>query len=434
MSEMFSDCSSLTSLNVSSFVTSKVIDMSEMFSDCSSLTSLNVSSFVTSKVTNMRSLFNGCSALTSLDLSNFDTSNVTDMSNMFYVCTKLTELDLSNFDTSKVTTMRNMFSYCSSLSTILFRTSSSVSKFKTSNVTDMSRMFDGCSNIMSLNVSSFDTSKVTDMSCMFQNCTKLWTLNASEKFITTNVINSENMFKGCTSIEGQTGFTYNSASVSASRACIVQDNGVEGYFTYSRYLTDTGTHSFYLGLFGGFTEMGVKRIDTQVPLNSNINLKFKINMSTTVGTTILGQATESESKSFRIFNFDNKFYYDYGSGGGYNRVTSSAIWNNYSTYTFRTKNRNVYAFNNTTGTDLGQIISASDVTFNYTDLTLQVSPVLGSDAYNWNSYLYYLQVYDGSTLIHNFIPAVYHLPSSQTTGLYDLLTGKFYEAVSNTSS
>ena len=41
MSNMFSNCSSLTSLNLSNFNTNNVNNMSEMFSDCSSLTSLN---------------------------------------------------------------------------------------------------------------------------------------------------------------------------------------------------------------------------------------------------------------------------------------------------------------------------------------------------------------------------------------------------------
>lgn len=55
-------------------------------------------------------MFSGCSSLTSLDLSNFDTSDVVDMSNMFSGCSSLTNLDLSNFDTSNVVDMFNMFS------------------------------------------------------------------------------------------------------------------------------------------------------------------------------------------------------------------------------------------------------------------------------------------------------------------------------------
>ena len=108
----------MTSLDLSSFDTSKVTDMSGMFSDCSSLTALDLSRFDTSKVEDMRCMFSGCSSLTALDLSNFDTSNVMDMRSMFYECKSLTALDISNFDTSKVTDMFWMFYECQSLTTI----------------------------------------------------------------------------------------------------------------------------------------------------------------------------------------------------------------------------------------------------------------------------------------------------------------------------
>jgi surface protein len=66
--------------------------MNYMFSDCNSLTTLDLSSFDTSKVTNMSYMFDSCSSLTTLDLSNFDTSNVTAMMGMFRHCSKLTTI------------------------------------------------------------------------------------------------------------------------------------------------------------------------------------------------------------------------------------------------------------------------------------------------------------------------------------------------------
>ena len=65
-----------------------------MFNDCESLTSLDLSSFNTSLVTNMSSMFFGCASLTSLDLSSFNTSLVTNMGSMFYGCYKLSTLTL----------------------------------------------------------------------------------------------------------------------------------------------------------------------------------------------------------------------------------------------------------------------------------------------------------------------------------------------------
>ena len=96
-----------------------VTNMSNMFSGCNALTTLDLSSFDTSNVTNMSNMFYNCNALTTLDLSSFDTSNATSMSYMFYGCRKLTTLDLSSFDTSNVTSMSNMFYGCSALTTLI---------------------------------------------------------------------------------------------------------------------------------------------------------------------------------------------------------------------------------------------------------------------------------------------------------------------------
>ena len=124
MDAMFYGCSGLTSLDVSSFNISNVVSMSRavdsvfytndpngypaarynkymllgMFAGCSSLTSLDLSSFNTSQVTDMRGLFDGSKNLTSLNVSSFNTSNVTCMCRLFCNCTHLTFLDLSNFD------------------------------------------------------------------------------------------------------------------------------------------------------------------------------------------------------------------------------------------------------------------------------------------------------------------------------------------------
>ncbi len=118
MLNMFQNCKSLKSLDLSTFDTSECIDFSFMFKGCENLEELNVSSFNTSKATDMRCMFSECQNLKSLDLSSFDTGKVTTMSNMFYQCQSLTSLDLSSFNTSNVTTMRLMFSNCSNLTSV----------------------------------------------------------------------------------------------------------------------------------------------------------------------------------------------------------------------------------------------------------------------------------------------------------------------------
>ncbi len=157
MDDMFESSAATEIKGLENFNTSKVTDMSWMFS-WSEATTLNLSSFDTSKVTNMGNMFSG-TKVTSLDLSSFDTSKVTNMGSMFSG-TKVTSLDLSSFDTSNVTNMASMFN--SSAATEI----KGLENFNTSKVTDMRYMFSG-SKVTSLDLSSFNTSNVTNMSDMF---------------------------------------------------------------------------------------------------------------------------------------------------------------------------------------------------------------------------------------------------------------------------
>ena len=85
-----------------------------MFSNCKSLTSLDLSTFDTRKATNMSSMFAGCVALNNLTLGeNWSTENVTDMSQMFSGNCSSVAIDAiinhENFTTANVTTMSYMF-------------------------------------------------------------------------------------------------------------------------------------------------------------------------------------------------------------------------------------------------------------------------------------------------------------------------------------
>ena len=111
---MFSNCYTLTTLDVSNWDTSNVTDMSWMFSSCNALTTLDVSKWNTSNVTNMYGTFFVCNALTTLDVSNWDTSNVIDMKCMFEYCRELTTIT-GVIDMKSCTSYDNMFSGCTKL-------------------------------------------------------------------------------------------------------------------------------------------------------------------------------------------------------------------------------------------------------------------------------------------------------------------------------
>ncbi len=189
MFALFYNCTSITSIDVSTFKTSNVETMDAMFYNCANLTTLaGLSNLDTSKVTNMNSMFSKCGVLTTIDLSNFNMSNVTEMGYMFMQCSNLTTIVFpEDIDTSKVTFMREMFELCEKLVNV------DVSKFNTQNVENMNTMFSNCSSLPSIDVSHWNTEKVTDMANMFMRCNSLTTLDLSS-FNTKKVTDMRNMF------------------------------------------------------------------------------------------------------------------------------------------------------------------------------------------------------------------------------------------------
>jgi len=184
--------------NLQYLKTDSIRDMSYMFYGCSSLTSLDLSSFDTSNVSNMYVMFSGCSSLTSLDLSSFDTSNVSDrlgMVRMFSGCSSLTSLDLSSFDTSNVTNMSYMFYGCNSLSNL------NISNFNTEKTSTLECMFSGCSMLKVLDLSSFKFTKWVDVEEMFWKCTSLTTIYASSNWVS----HGSRTFEDCKNLVGGKG-------------------------------------------------------------------------------------------------------------------------------------------------------------------------------------------------------------------------------------
>ena len=231
MSSMFYDMYSLTALDLSSFDTSQVTDMSDMFYNMRNLTTINLSNFNTSRVTNMGHMFSYMTGITTLDLSNFDTSKVTDMGGMFSFMYNLTTFNLSNFDTSQVTNMYGMFSSTSNLTTL------NLSGFNTSNVTNMGNMFSHMTGLTTLDLSNFDTSKVTDMGYMFslwdneKPKDKLEKIYVNNDFDTTKLTNISKMFKNRMKLRGGNGSYLPDSSTADKTWLRVDRPGVQGYFT-----------------------------------------------------------------------------------------------------------------------------------------------------------------------------------------------------------
>ena len=101
MGSMFSKCTSLETLDLSSFNTEKVTGMQTMFEGSTSLRTIKLpKGFIGSNVTNLNATFRDCASLTELDLSGSNAEKVKDMGWMFYGCVALSNLNLSGFEST----------------------------------------------------------------------------------------------------------------------------------------------------------------------------------------------------------------------------------------------------------------------------------------------------------------------------------------------
>ena len=135
--------------------TSKVTDMAYMFTNCTKLTSLDVSHFNTSWVYEMSAMFSGCTSLTTLDLSSWETSLVYSFSSMFSGCKGLTSLDLSSFNTAETPYMDSMFSDCTNLKTIYVGNG-----WSTAEVMESASMFGNCTSLKGGKGTTYDPNHV----------------------------------------------------------------------------------------------------------------------------------------------------------------------------------------------------------------------------------------------------------------------------------
>ena len=207
MDKMFYGMSSLTDLNINSFNTSNVTNMNALFYGMLNIENINISSFNTQNVTNMSHMFSGMHKLKQLQLpTTFDTSNVTDMSFMFAQDHKLKTLNLGHLNTSRVTTMEKMFNNMWALENL------DVSSFDTSNVTIMKDMFGGVAKVTALNLNNFNTSRVTDMSNMFNSMLAIENLSLPS-FDTRNVITMNGMFGGMEGLKNLNISSFDTSSV-----------------------------------------------------------------------------------------------------------------------------------------------------------------------------------------------------------------------------
>lgn len=239
MGLMFSICTSLETLDLSSFNTEKVTDMQTMFEGSTNLRTINLpKGFIGSNVTDLNGMFRGCANLTELDLSGSNAEKVKNMRSMFYGCVALSNLNLSGFKTGSLTDMRYLFSSCQSLESL------DLSGFNTENVTSMESMFSQCSSLRSLDLSSFNTSKVIDMYLMFYKCTNLESIDLSS-FDTENLQKMANMFYSCTKLETLDLSSFATPNMTSMRSAFQNCKNLKTIYVTSAFTTDKVTEGSY---------------------------------------------------------------------------------------------------------------------------------------------------------------------------------------------
>jgi surface protein len=103
MISMFSNCASLTSLDLRNFTSSKYqINMDYMFQLCQKLQYIKFPQNEIFYVKSMTRMFDKCQSLISLDLSCFNTSQVKVFDYLFQECRHLEYINLKNFETSSL--------------------------------------------------------------------------------------------------------------------------------------------------------------------------------------------------------------------------------------------------------------------------------------------------------------------------------------------
>ncbi len=264
MTQMFGDCSGLTTLDLSHFNTEKVTTMGYMFGNCSSLTTIYAGDgWNTDNVTSSDDMFSNCSTnLVGSRGTTWNSSNPTDKtyaridggtSNPGYFSkypeayavldgtTLAFYYDVykglrtgTTYDLNTGNNIPEWESNSSYINSVVFDPSfaavrptstyrwfygmsnliniTGIKYLNTSEVTTMNGMFYGCSGMTSLDLSNFNTANVTDMTSMFYGCSGMTTLDLSN-FNTANVTYMRWMFCDCSVMTSLDVTHFNTANV-----------------------------------------------------------------------------------------------------------------------------------------------------------------------------------------------------------------------------
>ena len=289
MYDMFTNCYSLTTLDLSGFKTQNVINMFSMFENCKSLKSIFVGDgWLLSSLKDADDMFLGCSKLfggqgsTPLKLNKYDATCAkvdggaeapgyftksgepayinnepyavieNNIATFYYNDSKpdkalplRSEENDDNWLSSKYISItkvvfdesfKNYKPYKTSLWFWGFEKLTEITGIENLNTEDleyMSEMFQFCDNLKSVDLSGFNTSKVTDMTRLFWGCNNLESVFVGEGWNISAVKKSSGMFEDCFKLHGGKGTAYNASITDITYAKIDGGTDNPGYLTKS---------------------------------------------------------------------------------------------------------------------------------------------------------------------------------------------------------
>ena len=96
----------------------------------------------------------------------------------------------------------------------------------------MAGVFADCNSLHILDLRHFNTDKVEKMSLMFAGCINLKTILCAKDWgASETLVNSDEMFLGCTALVGEKGTTYNKNNITAAYAHPDEGTSNPGYFS-----------------------------------------------------------------------------------------------------------------------------------------------------------------------------------------------------------
>ena len=216
LTDLFSGASSLKNvIGMDTWDTTNLYSISGMFENCSSLTEVDMSSFIDTNVNSFSGMFNGCTSLRKLDLSAFNIfANANDFSGILDGAS-IEEVIVDNWVIESIPQYFSLMDYFSTVEKMscrnwvlpedisnIFYTYDApalkeidVTGWDLSNTKNISNLFKSLSNVEKIiGLDTWDTSNITDMSNTFSELGKLKTINGIDNWDTSNVETMERMF------------------------------------------------------------------------------------------------------------------------------------------------------------------------------------------------------------------------------------------------